>query len=211
MSTSNELLLLDFGGVVLKTNFELRHLAEPGLGPLPWQGPFDPDNDPEWCSFQRGEITERQFWADRAALYGLDTKGLMRHFYEPSGNHLVRPEMVTLIERHKADGGIVGMLTNDLRDFHGAQWMEAISVIAEFDFIVDGSVTKVLKPHPQAFQFALQEFGDPDPDSVVFVDDQPVNLAGGAAVGLTCVQFLPTDVGGSIERIEVALAATNGR
>lgn len=198
-------LLLDFGGVVLKTPFELRHLAEPTLGALLWAGPFDPTNDPEWRSYQSGEITEREFWAARAANYGLDTKQFMRPFYQPAGDHLVRPEMAELIAVHRARGGVVGMLTNDLQDFHGPAWKDGISVVREFDFIIDASITGVLKPLPQAFGFALEAFGHPDPSDVVFVDDQQINITGAVAVGLSTVWFDPTNPAGSVQRIWAAL------
>jgi putative hydrolase of the HAD superfamily len=198
-------LLLDFGGVVLKTPFELRSAAEPIIGPLPWAGPFDPDTDLLWRKFSSGEITERQLWAIRANEYGLDTKQLMALFYEPSGDHLTRPQMVDFIARCKRGGRVVGMLTNDMDAFHGPEWKHGITVIAAFDFVIDGSITGVLKPAPQAFRYALDALGSPDPADVVFVDDLPVNIAGAEAVGMTTVWFDPTDVTGSIERIEQAL------
>ncbi len=199
-------LLLDFGGVLLKTIFELRHVAEPALGPLPWAGPFDPDNDDEWLRFRSGETTERQLWARRAATFGLDTQQFMAHFFNPSGDHLIRPEMTQLVIDYRASGGVVGMLTNDLTAFHGREWTDGISVLREFDFIIDGSITGILKPDPRAFQFALDQFGNPPPEDVVFVDDLRVNLGGSDACGLTSVWFDPTDPAGSIERIHAALA-----
>jgi putative hydrolase of the HAD superfamily len=201
-------LLLDFGGPVLKTPFELRHIAEPTLGPLAWAGPFATDHvDVDYQRWQSGEITERTFWADRALQYGLDTKSFMRLFYEPAGEHLTRPEMVNFIANHQAKGTTVGVLTNDMQAFHGPEWMSGVPVIATFDFIVDGSITGVLKPDPQSFAFALKELGEPDPSDVIFVDDQHINLRGAEAVGLTAVFFDPTDPPGSMKRIEEALAA----
>ncbi len=200
-----KLLLLDFGGVVLRTPFELRHLAEPSLGPLEWAGPFDVPNDPQWGRFMVGEITERQYWAARAARYDLDTKSFMRQFFEPAGPHLIRPEMVMLVDEYRSHGGRVGVLTNDLQAFHGKRWADELEVLDHFDFIVDGSVTGVLKPAPEAFGFALAEFGDPDPANVVFVDDLPVNLTGAKAVGLTTIWFDPTDVATSVSAITAAL------
>jgi putative hydrolase of the HAD superfamily len=199
-------LLLDFGGPVLLTPFELTGKAEQTLGPMPWRGPFDHGSDDEYVRWQRGEITEREYWSARADQYGLDIKGLMRHFYEPAGDYLVRPEMTDLIARHRALGRIVGVLTNDMNAFHGPEWKEGISVIKQFDFIVDGSITGFLKPDPRAFRLALDAFEDPDPARVVFVDDQQSNLRGAEAVGITTVYFDPTAVTESLERIEVALA-----
>lgn len=199
-------LLLDFGGPVLLTPFELVAKAAATLGPLSWCGPFDTSTDPEYVSWQAGRITEREYWALRGKPYGLDLPGLMRHFYEPPGDYLVRPQMADLITRHRAAGRVVGVLTNDMNAFHGPEWKSGISVVGQFDFIVDGSITGYLKPDPRAFRLALEVFGDPEPGRVVFVDDQQINLRGAEAVGLATVHFDPTDPGGSFERIETALA-----
>ncbi|MEP7203551.1 MAG: HAD-IA family hydrolase [Ilumatobacteraceae bacterium] len=199
-------LLLDFGGPVLLTPFELSDKAEETLGPIPWRGPFDPSTDPEYIRWQAGEISERDYWLLRGAPYGLELHGLMRHFYEPAGDYLIRPEMAELVVRHRAMGRVVGVLTNDMDAFHGPAWKDGISVIKEFDFIVDGSITGFLKPDPRAFQAALEALGNPVPADVVFVDDQQGNLRGGEAVGLTTVFFDPTDPGESFDRIEAALS-----
>jgi putative hydrolase of the HAD superfamily len=198
-------LLLDFGGPVLLTPFELADKAEQTLGPMPWRGPFDTGTDDVYVRWQGGEITERDYWTVRAETYGLDVPGLMRHFYEPAGDYLVRPEMVELITRHRGAGRIVGVLTNDMDAFHGPEWKAGISVISEFDFIVDGSTTGYLKPDPRAFRLALKACGDPDPSLVVFVDDQRANLRGAEAVGMSTVYFDPTNPAASMEQIEAAL------
>lgn len=199
-------LLLDFGGPVLLTPFELIDKASASLGPISWRGPFDPSSDPTYVRWQSGEITERDYWVLQGAQFGLDIHGLMRHFYEPAGDYLVRPEMEALIAAHQSTGRTVGVLTNDMNAFHGPEWKYGISVIARFDFIVDGSITGYLKPDPRAFELALKELGDPPPADVVFVDDQQGNLRGAESVGMTTIFFDPTDATGSIDRIEAALA-----
>jgi putative hydrolase of the HAD superfamily len=199
-------LLLDFGGPVLLTPFELIGKAQETLGHLSWRGPFDTSTDPEYVQWQAGEITEREYWSIRATPFGLDLPGLMRHFYEPPGDYLVRPQMAELISRYRAAGRMVGVLTNDMNAFHGPEWAKGISVIDEFDFIVDGSITGYLKPDPQAFRLALDAFGTSTPSDVVFVDDQRINLRGAGAVGMSTVFFDPTETAASFGRIEAALA-----
>ena len=198
-------LLLDFGGPVLLTPFELIETAEQTLGPMSWRGPFDTSTDPDYVRWQSGDLTEREYWSARGAPYGLDVHGLMRHFYEPPGDHLARPEMADLIARHRAAGRTVGVLTNDMDAFHGPEWKDGISVISQFDFIIDGSLTGYLKPDPEAFRLALRAFGEVRPEDVVFVDDQQINLRGAQEVGLSTVFFDPTDPSASLERIEAAL------
>ena len=203
-------LLLDFGGVLLLTPFELRDAAERSLGlppgELSWAGPFDPPSDLLWQDWQAGTITERDYWSQRAAAHGLETQAFMGQFYEPGGDHLVRQEMWDLVRSYHAGGGRVAILTNDLAAFHGPEWMERVTVLGEIDILVDGSITHVLKPDPRAYQAALAALGDPDPATVVFVDDQRGNLRGAEECGLLTVWFDPVDVEGSIARVRAALA-----
>jgi putative hydrolase of the HAD superfamily len=203
-------LLLDFGGVLLRTPFELRHAAEESLGLAPgtlsWAGPFDPPSDPLWQQWQAGEVTEREYWAIRAESYGLETQTFMGGFFEPGGDHLIRHDMWDLVRAYQASGGRVGILTNDLRAFHGTEWVESITVLSEIDLLIDASITKVLKPDPAAYAAALAALGDPDPGNVVFVDDQRNNLRGAEDCGMVAVFFDPVDVPGSIARVEKALA-----
>ena len=53
-----------------------------------------------------------------------------------------------------------------------------------------------MKPHPEAYRLALDALGLP-PARVLFVDDQPANVAGAEAVGIPAVPFDPTDVAAS--------------
>ena len=205
-------LLLDFGGVLLLTPFERRAEAERSLGmeagALSWAGPFDPPSDPLWQQWQAGEVAERDYWAIRAASYGLETQAFMAGFFEPGGDHLVRTEMWDLVRSYQRSGGRVAILTNDLRAFHGTEWLESITVLDEIDILIDASITKVLKPDPRAYEAALTALGDPDPASVVFVDDQQNNLRGAKASGMVPVFFDPADVPGSIARVQAALELT---
>ena len=200
-------LLLDFGGVLLKTNFELNDIAERSLGLAAgaladWRGPFDPSVDPEWQRFLAGEITERGYWVVQSAKYGLDTTGLMRHFFEPSGDHLIRTEMWDLVREWKAAGRKVGILTNDMTAFHGPDWKDGITVLREVDVIADCSF-RALKPDPSAYQFGLDTLGVTS-DEVVFVDDLFVNAQGAVDAGLRTVRFDPTNVADSIAEIRQA-------
>jgi putative hydrolase of the HAD superfamily len=161
-----------------------------------WAGPFDPSSDPLWVQFQCDAITEREYWAARSAEHGLDTKAFMRHFYDPPGPHLLRPEMMELVSRSKAAGRKVGILTNDLEAFHGREWMDAFALFDDVEVLVDGSVTGILKPDPGAYSKALAGLGA-EPGEVVFVDDQPINVHGAQELGMTTVWFDVADPIGS--------------
>jgi putative hydrolase of the HAD superfamily len=197
-------LIFDFGGPVLLTPFELRHVGERDLGlpsgTLGWTGPFDPSEDEDWRVFQAGGMNEREYWALRAQEFA-DLTGeeptmtaLCAHLYSGAEEELVRPEARALIRDAKAAGLPVGALTNDLTSFHDEEWLARMSILREFDVLVDGRTEGVYKPDPAMYRIILERMGIPA-EGTVFVDDQPVNLQGAEVVGLTPVYLDPTDPG----------------
>lgn len=133
MTGGRPALVLDFGGPVLLTPFELT------------------------------ERTERQFgW--------------------PAGT-LGAVALMT----DASDAGVpVGILTNDMAAFHSPDWVDALQVLRLADALVDGSPVGILKPDPRIYQMIADQLSVALCD-VVFLDDQPVNLAGATAVGMTAV------------------------
>lgn len=195
-------MIFDFGGPVLLTPFELRHVGERALG-LPagsfgWTGPFQPDLDADWRAFQAGEMNEREYWALRAAEYAELTGGeptmpaLFAHLYSGTEEELVRPGARRLIDDARSAGIPVGVLTNDLTSFHDQEWLDRMSIIREFDVLVDGRTEGVYKPDARAYEIVIERMGV-DPATTIFIDDQPVNLRGAEVVGLTPVRLDPTD------------------
>ncbi len=206
-------LLLDFGGVVLKTPFELvdPFLAAYGLDPelLPWRGPFELASDPLFAQVLEGSLREREYWnirnAEVEALVASDGEHPALHaLFELPEEELIRPELATLISARKAAGRPVAILTNDLSHFHPQAWIDRISVLHEVDHLIDLSHTDYLKPDPQGFEVAAATLGC-SPTEVLFVDDHPVNLAGADGVGMPYVRWHPTDVPGSLAELLAAL------
>lgn len=207
-------LLLDIGGVVIRTPFELLAGAErrAGLpdGALGRRGPFDPDGDPEFDEVAQGTTTERAYWqvrADRAApLLGVPPgmKPFMRLLFDLPEDAVVRPEMVALIDDTLAAGHRVGLLTNDLVDFHGKDWVDRLTIFTRAHALVDVSQHGVLKPAPEAYELGIDAMGVPA-SHIVYLDDQPVNVAGARAVGLEAIEVDVTDVGAAVARARGAL------
>lgn len=205
MSEAHELVLFDFGGVVLRTPFEL--LPDD----VAWRGPFGPPgHDTLWDRSvdQDDELHERDYWHLRSSELHPDaddpTFALMRDLYEVEEERLIRPEMVRLLERLAHDGHRLAVLTNDMRKFHGQEWVDRMTVLDRFEHVIDLSMIGFLKPAPQAYEHALKVL-DVDAADVLFVDDQPPNVNGALAAGMAAVHFDPTEVDASIARIEAAL------
>jgi putative hydrolase of the HAD superfamily len=195
-------LVFDFGGPVLLTPFELREQGEQRLGLPPgsfnWAGPFDPESDTDWQAFQAGDMNEREYWklqVDRfAELVGhpASMPEMMAPLYAGPENELVRPGALALLHDAKSAGIPVGMLTNDLTAFHDAEWIQRMSVIRSFDAMVDGKQDRVHKPDPAAYILMCERLGVPI-EGTVFIDDQPINLRGAEALGMTAIHLDPRD------------------
>ena len=191
--------MLDFGGVVLRTPFEL--LDELDLG-LPWQGPFGGDS--LWADLEVGVLTERGYWARRAAEVGLTAPELMHRLYDAPEERLIRSGAARLLADATAAGLRTAFLTNDLEAFHGRAWAKRLRILHAVDAVIDGSVTGVLKPNPAAYALALDQLGLPA-QAVLFVDDLPVNLQGARRTGMAVELFDVTGPEASLARIRARL------
>ena len=190
-------LLLDIGGVVHSTAMHLvERLAEtePAMRPVLEQiGGLASDRDELWQQMLSRQVTDRQYWAQRAAEFGAavgqtwDTRAMMHRLYELPQQDWLRAEMVDLMTEAKAAGLRLGALTNDMTAFHGPGWVERQEHLKLFDIIVDASLTGVLKPDPRAFASAAEALGLPA-EQIVFLDDMPWNVEGAVAAGLTAVR-----------------------
>ena len=202
--------MLDFGGPVLRTPFELLRSAEArsGLadGTLGWSGPFAPDRDELWRLQQSGGMSEREYWSRRAesfaALTGREPtfRGLMDVVFAAPEVELVRAEALDLMRAARDAGLAVAVCTNDLRAFHGDAWVDALDVLHLVDVVVDGSVEHILKPDPRIYRMVTDRLGVDAPDCL-FVDDQPGNIAGAEAVGMAVRWFDVTDPAGTFAAV----------
>jgi putative hydrolase of the HAD superfamily len=189
-------LLLDYGGVVSRSTFELlpqlagRHPQVAGA--LRRRGPLGAEHDELWDRMMAREITEREYWSRRAAEFGRafgadwDVRDLMAWLEdgEISEAERIRPQAAELVADAQSAGVLVGVLSNDLAAFHDDDWLDRQQVLKQVDVVVDGSVTGVLKPDPRIYLTAADRLGTA-PERVVFIDDIAWNVAGAQAVGMT--------------------------
>lgn len=192
-------MVFDFGGVVIRTPFEMVSGLERRLGLPPGSidlsGPFDPNADSLWRRFRAGEFTELEYWrrqADRHAGMidaGPDRlRSLMDSLFDAPREEVLRPDTWRLRRTLLKKGLRVAALTNDLGRFHDPSWIERMDVLDKFDPFVDLSNTGILKPDPRGYRWVLEGLGL-DADRVLFVDDQPVNIKGAERVGMRTAHF----------------------
>jgi len=210
-----EALLLDFGSVISVSLFE-RHRdteAELGLpaGSLGWLGPIAPETDPLWQAMQRDELSERDYWAQRAQELGQaagepgwDMLAMLTRLRHTEPYAVVRPAMRWLVHQARARGCRVGILSNELELFYGAEFLKRMDILRDMHVIVDATHTKILKPDPRAYALAVQGMGVAA-ERILFVDDQFRHIAGAQRAGLQTQLFDLRDVAGSIAAVAARL------
>ena len=201
-------LLLDIGGVVHRTSMHLAGRlaeAEPALRPvLDRIGGLGTDRDELWQRMLGRQLSERDYWAQRAAEFGAavgetwDTQAMMHRLYDLPEQDWLCAETIDLMTDVKAAGLRLGALTNDLAAFHGPGWVERQEHLKLFDIIVDASLTGVLKPDPRAFASGAEVLGLPA-EQIVFLDDMPWNVEGARQAGLKAVRVPWDDPGPAID------------
>jgi putative hydrolase of the HAD superfamily len=203
-------VLLDVGGVLLPTpwellaGFEARHGWPPGT--LRWRGPLDPATDPPWRSVQAGELTSRAYFDRRAAEIGrllgapMSWPEVTRVMFETPDGLAVRPEGRALVADARAAGLRTGLLTSKLVAFLSREVVGRSDFLSSFDVFLDETETGVDKPDPRAYDQAAAAMGL-DPAAIVFVDDDPANIAGADVAGMTGVHFDVADPAGSFGRV----------
>jgi len=198
MNPDIDLLLLDFGGVVLKHPFELHHVTERLLGlepgAIPWFGSVDPSTDPMWQRAMDGELTETDYWNQRATEIGeLAGRPLTRDdyfdvLYEEPTLELMRTEAFDVVRAARDAGYAMSILTNDLLTFRGQEWADKVTFFEHADHIIDCGVVGSLKPDPRAYEAAVETTGV-EASRTFFVDDLTANVVGAEAAGMQALWF----------------------
>ena len=203
-------VLLDVGGVLLPTPWELLAAFEARNGwppgTLAWRGPLEEATDPLWRSVRAGELTSSGYFDRRAAeisrLLGRSRSWpeVTRAMFETPAGLAVRPEGHALVADTRAAGRRTGLLTSKLVAFLSREVVERSDFLSSFEVLLDESETGVAKPDPRAYDQAAAAMGL-DPPAIVFVDDDPANVAGATAAGMAGVHFDVADPAGSFARV----------
>ena len=210
-----EALLLDFGNVISVSMFERHRVTESELGlpagSLTWLGPLDPATDALWQSMQRDEISEREYWARRARELGeavgesgWDMLAMLERLRHAVPNAVARPGIKRLVHTARERGLRVGILSNELELFWGADFLARMDIVQDMHVVVDATHTKILKPDARAYALACEGLGV-SAERILFVDDQFRNIAGAHRAGLQTQFFELRDVDGSIAAVAARL------
>ena len=190
-------VIWDFGGVITSSPFEAFNRYEAAKG-LPKNfirsiNSTNPD-DNAWALFERSEIDAAQF--DTAFLQEAEARG-----HSVRGADVlallagdVRPEMVAVLDRLKADGYRIACITNNVKTGSGAGMARNVEkaeeiqqVLARFEHVIESSVVGVRKPDPAIYLMACDKLGV-EPRDCIFLDDLGINLKPARALGMATIK-----------------------
>jgi len=180
-------VIFDYGRVLAYTQSqEPRAAWERRLGLQPGALTRAVHNEHSWMAAQRGVLTSDRHWQAVGTRLGLlpeDTAALRAAFY--SGD-VLNVELVACIDRLRASGLRVGLLSNfstDLRAMAAQQ-----DLLRRFDALAISGEIGVMKPDPAAYRAVLAMLGL-DAPTCVFIDDVPANVAAAQALGMHGIVF----------------------
>ena len=140
-------------------------------------------------AYDRGEVSVGQFWQNVTAALGVEfdiamDEQLWNEKYISSSP--IRKEVLELVERLKANGYKVGMLSN-IDSEHGHLNMDR-GIFEHFPIVLLSYQIHARKPEPKAFEALTQAMGV-KPEELVFIDDLEVNIRGAEQVGIKGVHY----------------------
>ena len=180
-------VIFDYGRVLAHTQHqEPRAAWERRLGLEPGALTRAVHNEHSWIAAQRGVMTSDRHWQAVGTTLGLppdDITALRAAFY--SGD-VLNVELVACIDRLRASGLRVGLLSNfstDLRAMLGQQ-----DLLRRFDALTISAEIGVMKPDAAAYRAVLALLGL-EAQTCVFIDDIPANVAAAQEVGMHGIVF----------------------
>lgn len=185
MTHRPEAALIDIGNVLLSFDFEtalLRLVPDSASDPLHRVHSLLDRKD----AFESGQIPEEEFiaWAsERLGFTGSpDTfREIWRSIFEP--NHPMWDAIATM----KA-AGLRLFLFSNINSIHGPWIQETYPVMDHFDGHVFSYQVGSIKPDPDIYHAAMA-MHELRPESTLYVDDLPANIATGQDLGLASHQY----------------------
>lgn len=154
-------------------------------------GVYQALNQPLWVQYQSGEIGAKQLQEQRFSYWGeqlhvapsLLNAGFLQAMAEVC---TPLPGAVSLLNALQGKAKL-GIITNGFTDLQQIR-LERTGLHNHFDILVISEQVGAAKPHPQIFAHAKELMGNPDPESVLMVGDNPIaDIGGGKQAGFyTC-------------------------
>ncbi|GAB4468777.1 MAG: hypothetical protein Kow00124_03310 [Anaerolineae bacterium] len=182
-------VIFDWGGVLMRTlDHTPRHAWDHRLGLPPGAIEQAVHGSEAWRRAQRGEISERAFWAEVGRALRIDPELLPDLRYDFSRGDVLDRDLIELIRELRRRRILVGLMSNNIPALRTE--IEALRIDYLFDAVVISSDIGILKPDPRAFHAVLDRLHTSAQDAI-FIDDFIENVMGARRVGLEAIHFTP--------------------
>ncbi|HET9468975.1 MAG TPA: HAD family phosphatase [Vicinamibacterales bacterium] len=191
MPTNPELLLFDFGGVLLEFAGpkELgRHLRWPSTPEVilkRWT------ECPHTDEFERGKLSPVE-WAERFIRewdVDLTPDEFLTRF--TTWSRRVLPGARELLEQLRGRYRLAALSNSN--ELHWERNTHELRIIELFEFAIASHEVGLCKPDPQIYQIALERAKVSSPEAIVFFDDLAANVEAAKSVGLRAYQVRGID------------------
>lgn len=186
MTPSPNAALIDVGNVLLTFDFEpaLLRLVPDGTAPEALQRVHRLKERQD--AFESGHIPEAEFIAWASEQLGFTGSAdsfcdAWQSIFEPI------PAMWESIAAMKAAGLSLYLFSNT-NSIHARWFLNSYEVMTHFDGAILSHEVGALKPDPAIYEIALRTHGL-RPETTLYVDDLPENIATGEAMGLLTHQY----------------------
>lgn len=213
-------VIFDFGGVITTSPFEafarLEKACNVPQGSVRRINSTNPDNN-AWARFERAEIDSTAFdaaftsEAQSMGIIGLTGADVLACL---AGD--IRPDMVAMLDRLKAQNYILGCITNNVPTGNAdgpkgsgmamtdEQAADIADIMARFDHVIESSKVGVRKPDPKIYHMMCDALQVP-PQQCIYLDDLGINCKPAAAMGMTAIKVV--SAAQALLDLEQALAA----
>lgn len=180
-----ESVIFDWGGVLIDDPRPglLRYCADAfGVS----QAHYTPVHDSFLDAFQKGLISEAEFWQDISQELRRPAPEVASLWFNAFRSaHVPRPEVFSLVSSLRENGYKTALLSNTERP--------AVKLFHElgygmFDALVFSCEQGVAKPERRIYEIALEKLGS-DPPWSIFIDDRQDYVQGAKEVGLNAILF----------------------
>ena len=127
-----------------------------------------------------GEAEMECIFTTAAERFGYDKEKFRSEW---KSNERVNHDTVALIDELRAQGGTIALLSNA-----NAGYIDCFDLYRHFDKVFVSSSFRVAKPDIAFYKLCLDGFGEKF-DEIYFTDDNPQNLVGLEALGITPILF----------------------
>jgi len=186
---SKRAVIFDYGGVIQQTqDYTPRHRWDDQLSLKHGSVERTVHNDSSWRLVQLGRTSMEAYWQDigqRLSLNAKETAQLAADFY---AGDIIAQDVIETIKTLRTDGHIVGLLSNNSPDL--ADIMRGHGIADLFDPLIVSADIGVMKPDAAAYQAVLDRINRP-PDSLIFIDDNAVNIKAAQELGIHALLYTP--------------------